>query len=77
MDLDHKVIGAWLRRTRKRQRLTIKEMSERSGYSESFLSYLERGKRKANVEVLFTLCMALGMSMDEMLKSAAKNNIVA
>ena len=54
MDLDHKVIGAWLRRARKRQRLTIKEMSERSGYSESFLSYLERGKRKANVEVLFT-----------------------
>lgn len=43
MDLDHKVIGAWLRRARKRQRLTIKEMSERSGYSESFLSYLERG----------------------------------
>ena len=46
-------------------------------YSESFLSYLERGKRKANVEMLFTLCMALGISMDEMLKSAARNNIVA
>jgi predicted transcriptional regulator len=42
---DHKVTGGLLRGLRQEANLSLREMAELAGYSHSFLSQLENGKR--------------------------------
>lgn len=77
MKLDFKAIGSRIRGARKGQNVTIRELADKLGYSTSFIGHVERGECKANVEALFTLCTALDISMDELLKRAIVDDNVA
>ncbi len=52
-------IGQNIRKTRKEQNLTLKQMSRRTGLSVSLLSQIERAESSASVSSLFKLATAL------------------
>ena len=59
-------LGAALREARARRRMTLRQLSEATGLSESFLSQLERGLTQASVASLRAICEALGVSVGDL-----------
>ena len=62
-----------LRRIRKQERLTMKDLADLSGVSESAIGMYETGKRKPSFEVLLRLSEALGCTVDELVREKEKS----
>lgn len=61
MDM-RKLVGANVARLRRERGLTQEEVAERSGFSQQYLSSLERGRRNPTIITLYELAQALGVS---------------
>jgi transcriptional regulator with XRE-family HTH domain len=61
MDM-RRLVGRNVRRIRLEKGLTQEAFAERSGFSQQYLSSLERGTRNPTVVTLFELASALGVS---------------
>jgi transcriptional regulator with XRE-family HTH domain len=61
MDM-RQLVGRNVRRVRVAKGLTQEQLAERSGFSQQYLSDLERGRRNPTVVTLFELAQALGVS---------------
>jgi transcriptional regulator with XRE-family HTH domain len=61
MDM-RRLVGRNVRRIRMEKGLTQEVFAERSGFSQQYLSDLERGRRNPTVVTLFELATALGVS---------------
>jgi len=61
MDM-RKLVGRNFARLRREKGLTQEQVEERSGFSQQYLSDLERGRRNPTVVTLFELAQALGVS---------------
>jgi transcriptional regulator with XRE-family HTH domain len=59
-------LGARLRAIRVLRRLTLREVAESAGVSESFVSQLERGRSNASVATLQRLAAALGIEISDL-----------
>lgn len=59
-------LGNVIRDRRKGQKLTLQQMSDRTGVSLGYLSQIELGKNSASIETLYRICLALGMKMAEL-----------
>ncbi|MFO0659806.1 MAG: response regulator [Polyangiaceae bacterium] len=55
----HKIIGDTIRNLRKDKRLTLKQMSKRTGLSVSLLSQIERAESSASIPSLYKIAVAL------------------
>ncbi|HEY0212232.1 MAG TPA: helix-turn-helix transcriptional regulator [Paenirhodobacter sp.] len=65
MDM-RKLVGQNFARLRQQQGLTQEQVEERSGFSQQYLSDLERGKRNPTIITLYELSRALGVSHVEL-----------
>ena len=63
-------VGERLRVIRNRRRLTLREVAERAGLSESFLSQVERGRASASVASLRRIADALGIAISDLFQPA-------
>jgi transcriptional regulator with XRE-family HTH domain len=61
MDM-RRLVGRNFARLRRESGLTQEDVEERSGFSQQYLSDLERGKRNPTVITLYELAQALGVS---------------
>jgi transcriptional regulator with XRE-family HTH domain len=61
MDM-RKLVGRNFARIRREKGLTQEQIEERSGFSQQYLSGLERGLRNPTIVTLFELAQALGVS---------------
>ncbi len=68
MDM-RKLVGRNFARLRREQGLTQEDVEARSGFSQQYISGLERGRRNPTVITLYELAQALGVSHEELLKS--------
>jgi transcriptional regulator with XRE-family HTH domain len=59
-------VGERLRTLRGLRRLTLREVSERAGLSESFLSQVERGRASASIASLRRIADALGIAISDL-----------
>jgi transcriptional regulator with XRE-family HTH domain len=59
-------VGERLRVIRNRRRQTLREVAERAGLSESFLSQVERGRASASVASLRRIADALGIAISDL-----------
>lgn len=66
MDM-RKLVGRNVRRLRLARDLTQEQFAERSGFSQQYISDLERGRRNPTVVSLFELATALQASPVELL----------
>ena len=67
MDM-RRLVGRNFARVRAAQGLTQEVVAERSGFSQQYLSGLERGRRNPTVVTIYELSQALGVSYLELLK---------
>lgn len=61
MDM-RKLVGRNFARLRREKGLTQEQVEERSGFSQQYLSDLERGRRNPTIITLYELSQALGVS---------------
>jgi len=66
MDM-RKLVGRNVRRLRTAQNLTQEQFAERSGFSQQYISDLERGRRNPTIVSLYELAQALNASPTELL----------
>jgi len=68
MDLDSvlQAVGPRLRAIRRQRGVTLADLTAETGISESTLSRLESGQRRANLELLLPLARAHGVPLDEL-----------
>ena len=59
----HKAIGQNIRRIRKEQELTLKQLARRTSLSVSLLSQIERAESSASVSSLYKIAVALGVKL--------------
>jgi two-component system, OmpR family, response regulator len=59
----HRSIGATVRRIRKEQDLTLKQLARRTGLSVSLLSQIERAESSASVSSLYKIASGLGIKL--------------
>ncbi|QBX99469.1 XRE family transcriptional regulator [Rhodophyticola sp. CCM32] len=67
MDM-RKLVGNNFARLRRKKGLTQEQVEERSGFSQQYLSGLERGRRNPTVITLYELAQALGVSHVDLVK---------
>ena len=73
MMLLREAIGERLRRTRTSQRRTLREVSRVARVSLGYLSEVERGRKEASSELLGSICDALDLPLDELLRLVAND----
>lgn len=71
MDM-RKLVGQNFARLRREKGLTQEEVEARSGFSQQYLSSLERGRRNPTVVTLYELADALGVSHVELVRPDRK-----
>jgi len=64
-------LGERLRRARTTQRRTLREVSREARVSLGYLSEVERGRKEASSELLASICDALELPLDELLRRVA------
>ena len=62
------LVGRNFARIRAEKGLTQEQIQERSGFSQQYLSGLERGKRNPTIVTLYELAQALGVSHEELVR---------
>lgn len=62
-------VGFKIKLLRKQQRLTLKELSEKSGLSVSFISDIENNRRNPNLQNLNKLSDSLGVPVTNLLET--------
>jgi transcriptional regulator with XRE-family HTH domain len=67
MDM-RKLVGRNAARLRAAADLTQEQLAERSGFSQQYISDLERGRRNPTVVTLYELATALGVSHVELVR---------
>jgi transcriptional regulator with XRE-family HTH domain len=60
MDM-RRLVGRNVRRARTKAGLTQEQFSERSGFTQQYISDLERGRRNPTIVTLYELARALGV----------------
>ena len=66
MDM-RKLVGSNVRKLRMERQMTQEQFAERSGFSQQYISDLERGRRNPTIVSLYELAQALGASPVELL----------
>jgi transcriptional regulator with XRE-family HTH domain len=67
MDM-RKLVGRNVKRIRQKKGLTQEQFAEVSGFSQQYISSLERGRRNPTVVTLYELATALGVSHMELVR---------
>ena len=55
------LVGRNVRRARERAKLTQEQFADKSGFSQQYISDLERGRRNPTIVTLYELAQALGV----------------
>ncbi|TIL21965.1 MAG: helix-turn-helix transcriptional regulator [Mesorhizobium sp.] len=61
MDM-RKLVGRNVQRIRQRKRLTQEQLAEISGFSQQYISGLEKGRRNPTIITIYELALALDVS---------------
>lgn len=67
MDM-RRLVGRNLARLRQEKGLTQEQLAERSGFSQQYLSGLERGRRNPTVVTLYEIARALGAGPADLIR---------
>jgi transcriptional regulator with XRE-family HTH domain len=73
MDM-RRLVGRNFARIRREKGLTQEQMEELSGFSQQYISGLERGRRNPTVVTLYELAKALGVTPLDLLQNEPNSN---
>ena len=72
MTIDYKLIGARIQKRRKEKKLTQEQLAERLSVSVGYVSQIERGLTKANLEMLARICTELDCELTYLIDGVVK-----
>lgn len=72
MFVDYNLIGKRIRDRRRSKHISQEQLAEMIDKSTVFVSNLENGKKGASLESIVSICIALGLSMDELIIGTQK-----
>lgn len=75
--MDNEDIGPVIRRMRRGAAMTLQQMSDATGLSQSFLSQFERGRTQASISSLRLITEALGMNIHDVFGAAGNGGYSA
>ena len=64
------LVGTNIRNARISAGMTQEELAERSGFSQQYISGLERGKRNPTIVSVYELSLALGVSHEQLVDAS-------
>ncbi|ESZ07417.1 transcriptional regulator [Mesorhizobium sp. L2C085B000] len=67
MDM-RRLVGRNVQRVRLRKRLTQEQLAEISGFSQQYISGLEKGRRNPTIITIYELALALGVSHTDLVR---------
>ncbi len=67
-------IGTRLKKTRKNNGLSLRELAKRAHISHSFIADIEAGRSKPSIDTLKALANALGVSLSELIDDSVVNH---
>lgn len=67
MDM-RRLVGRNVQRIRLRKRLTQEQLAEISGFSQQYISGLEKGRRNPRIITIYELALALGVSHTDLVR---------
>ena len=73
MDM-RQLVGRNFARLRRERGLTQEEVEQRSGFSQQYISDLERGRRNPTIVTLFELAQSIGVSHMELVAPDSREN---
>jgi transcriptional regulator with XRE-family HTH domain len=73
MDM-RKLVGRNVARLRREKGVTQEALAVRSGFSQQYLSDLERGKRNPSIVTIYELAQALGVDHLDLVRSDAQES---
>ncbi|MES0087801.1 helix-turn-helix domain-containing protein [Mesorhizobium sp. M0026] len=62
------MVGRNVQRIRLRKRLTQEQLAEISGFSQQYISGLEKGRRNPTIITIYELALALGVSHTDLVR---------
>lgn len=62
------LVGRNVRQARERAKMTQEQFADKSGFSQQYISDLERGRRNPTIVTVFELAQALGISHIELVR---------
>jgi transcriptional regulator with XRE-family HTH domain len=68
MDM-RRLVGDNVRRVREKKGLTQEQFADLSGFSQQYISSLERGRRNPTIITIYELAVALGVSHMDLVRS--------
>lgn len=71
----YKIIGENIKLFRKKERLTLNDLSRKTGISPSFLSNIESGAKKATLLTFEKIAAALKVNITALFKKREKNSL--
>jgi len=74
MNVNFKLIGKRIQETRIQNGMSQAMLAERTGLSDSYISYIETAKKQASLKSLICISNALGLTVDELLSGNQLNN---
>lgn len=75
-ELPVEIIGERIRNKRKTARLTVDEVAEKIGLSQSMVSQLERGKAKPSLDTLWKLSILFDVSLSYFFEGIEKQSVI-
>lgn len=69
-------LGRRIRQLREQQGLSLRDLAERTGYSASFLSQVERGTSSASISSLATIAETLGTPLADLFAAPERSTLV-
>lgn len=74
VDVNYRLIGLNVSIHRHRLNLTQAELAEKAGLSKQFIGNIEGGKAIPSLNTILSLCLALDVTPDALLRYSAKHN---
>lgn len=75
MSIDYKMMGKRIKVRRKELNLTQKELTEKAGLNDKYISNIERATSIPSIDTLVSICKALDISVDFILNGLTNENI--
>lgn len=67
MKIDYELIGLRIKELRQQKEITQQQMAENAKITPGFISQIENGRKKVSLETLLSICLALNVTLNELL----------
>ena len=74
MKIDYRLLGKRIRDARTQENMSQMQLADAAGFSLSYISYIESGRKHASLQSVVSIADTLGRTVDELMSGNQYNN---